>query len=401
MELNETDKYEKYKKLYFKFRPKIFGIGLNKTGTSSLGDYFELLGYKLYCKPTSKNIDIAKKNPEYFDKIIENYHVFEDWPFPLIYKYIYEKYPTSKFILTMREDNEKWFDSLFRHSKRTGPTEQRKKIYGYHDPEPTNINNKKTHIDIYNKHFDNVKKFFQDRDNSRLLILYVDDKDKEQKIHEFINIPFNKYNYIKYPHSNRDWNNKGGGKMPVKLLNYDYYFIHIPKNAGTSFIKSMCGDKQIGHIRIKSIDDIDIVKKTITFTRNPYDRLYSIYSYTKLGKDKSYWKKNEVLFNYVKKNSFKKFVNDLFNQKIKFSDQIHLTPQIDFIKWKDGKIHNILIKLENIDEELSKLLGENINIPKLNTSKDINNWEENYNDDMKKKVYHLYKKDFDLLNYEH
>jgi hypothetical protein len=402
--MDEYEKYETYKKLYLKYLPKIFGIGLNKTGTSSLGDYFELLGYKLYCRPTSKNIEIAKRNPEYFDKIINEHQVFEDWPWalPSLYKYIYNKYPTSKFILTMRENEEKWFDSLYRHSQRTGPTEQRKQIYGYHDPEPKNNDNKQQHIKIYMKHYENVINFFNNSNgNSRLLILYVNDENKEKKIHEFINRPFNKYNFIKYPHSNRDWNNKGGSnKLPVKLIDHDYYFIHVPKNAGTSFIKYLCGNKQIGHIRMKSINDINIVKKTITITRNPYDRLYSIYSYTKLGKEKSYWKKNEALYNYVKNNSFKQFVNDLFNKKIKFTDQIHLSPQSDYIKWKDGKIHNILIKLENINNELSKLLKVDIKIPKINMSKDVNNWEKQYNDDMKEKVYLLYKKDFDLLNYK-
>ena len=401
--MSESEKYEKYKKLYFKFRPKIFGIGLNKTGTSSLGDYFEQLGYKLYCKPTSKNIDVAKKNPEYFDSIIEEYHVFEDWPWPLLYKYIYDKYPTSKFILTMRENSEIWFDSLYRHSKRTGPTEQRKQIYGYHDPDPNDIKNKTKHIEIYNKYYDQVVEFFKSHDEKRLLILYIDDKEKEKKIYDFIGREFNKYNFIKYPHSNRDWKNTpkttGGGKMPAKLLDYDYYFIHIPKNAGTSFIKTLCGDRQIGLIRMKSIDDINIVKKTITLTRNPFDRLYSIYSYTKLGKEKSYWKKNEALFNYVRKNSFEKFVNDLYTGKLVFNDQIHLTPQYKFIQWKDGKIHNILVKIEHLDSSLRKLLGKKIDLPKLNESKDVNDWEKHYTPDMKKKVYSLYKKDFKLLGY--
>jgi hypothetical protein len=190
-----------------------------------------------------------------------------------------------------------------------------------------------------------------------------------------------------------------GGKMPAKLLDYDYYFIHIPKNAGTTFIKTLCGDRQIGHIRMKSIDDINIVKKTITLTRNPFDRLYSIYSYTKLGKEKSYWKRNEQLFNYVQKNSFEKFVNDLYTGKLVFNDQIHLTPQYKFIQWKDGKIHNILIKIEHLDSSLRKMLGKKINLPKLNESKDVNDWEKHYTPDMKKKVYSLYKRDFKLLGY--
>lgn len=188
-------------------------------------------------------------------------------------------------------------------------------------------------------------------------------------------------------------------KIVVKLIDHDYYFIHVPKNAGTAFIKHMCGNEQIGHRRMIKIDDINIVKKTIAITRNPYDRLYSVYSYTKLGKKKSYWGRNELLFDYVNNNSFEQFVNDLFNKKIKFRQQIHLLPQVDFIKWKDGKIHNILIKLENLNEELSKLLKINVKLPKINKSKNVNNWQDHYKNDMKIKVYLLYKKDFDMLKY--
>ena len=188
-------------------------------------------------------------------------------------------------------------------------------------------------------------------------------------------------------------------KIVVKLIDHDYYFIHVPKNAGTAFIKHMCGNEQISHKKMRRIDDINIVKKTIAITRNPYDRLYSVYSYTKLGKEKSYFRVNERLFDYVKNNSFEQFVNDLFNNKINFRHQVHLVPQVDFIKWKDGKIHNILIKLENLNEELSKLLKTNVKVPKINKSKNVNNWQDYYKNDMKIKVYQLYKTDFDMLKY--
>ena len=188
-------------------------------------------------------------------------------------------------------------------------------------------------------------------------------------------------------------------KIVVKLIDHNYYFIHVPKNAGTAFIKHMCGNEQISHKQMRGIDDINIVKKTIAITRNPYDRLYSVYSYTKLGKEKSYFRVNERLFDYVNNNSFEQFVNDLFNNKINFRHQVHLVPQVDFIKWKDGKIHNILIKLENLNEELSKLLKTNVKVPKINKSKNVNNWQDHYKNDMKIKVYQLYKTDFDMLKY--
>lgn len=369
--MSEAEKHEKYKNVYIRFKPKIFGIGLNKTGLSYLGNYFEQLGYKLYCEPTLENVEIAKKNPDYFDSVIKKYDMFYNFPWPLLYKYIYDKYPSSKFILTIRE-TKIWIDSL-QHFMRA-------KLPNYQS---------QNYIKIYNNYHENVMLFFKSRDNDRLLVLHTDDTNKEEKIRNFIG--------REYPQLT--WENArktiGGGKMPIKLLDYDYYFINIPKNASTLFIKTLCGDNKTGYVMMKLIDDINIVKKTITLTRNPFDRLYLIYSYLKLGRE-IYSEKNDILFKYVQQNTFESFVNDLYSGKLKLNNQIYLTPQYKFIEWKDGKIHNILIKIENLSESLTKLLGDKIIIPKINESTD---WEKHYTPDMKKKVYSLYKTDFKLLGY--
>ena len=95
---------------------------------------------------------------------------------------------------------------------------------------------------------------------------------------------------------------------------------------------------------------------------------------------------------------FKEFINDLYLNNIKFEDQVHLPPQTEFIKWKDGKIHTKLIRFTHLNEDLSKYLNNNITIPhtnKTHTKKD--NWESHYTEDMKAKVRKLYKDDFDLF----
>tara|TARA_R100001244_G_scaffold72395_1_gene58474 strand:+ start:305 stop:880 length:576 start_codon:yes stop_codon:yes gene_type:complete len=93
---------------------KIFEIGVSKTGTTSLGKAYEILGFKhkgkdpkLYTKfNNNKNYDILFE-------VIDKYDAFEDVPwhnYDVDYKEFDEKYPNSKFIILERDD-ESWIKS--------------------------------------------------------------------------------------------------------------------------------------------------------------------------------------------------------------------------------------------------------------------------------------------------
>jgi len=102
---------------------KVFEIGLMKTGSSSLGKAYEILGYK----HKGWTPDAVTEFNESYDyevlfKIIDEYDAFEDNPwngndFPYDiskgcdYKILDEKYPNSKFILLERDD-ESWIKSM-------------------------------------------------------------------------------------------------------------------------------------------------------------------------------------------------------------------------------------------------------------------------------------------------
>jgi 3'(2'), 5'-bisphosphate nucleotidase len=80
---------------------KVFGIGLSKTGTTSLARALEILGYKTrdflgvtsYIAGDLSSIDLRE---------IDENDAFTDTPIPSFYKQLDEKYPNSKFILTTR-----------------------------------------------------------------------------------------------------------------------------------------------------------------------------------------------------------------------------------------------------------------------------------------------------------
>jgi hypothetical protein len=102
--------------------PKIFGIGLNKTGTSSLHRALELLGYRsLHWGGPHTYEDVMRAIDEHRPML----HYIEPEPDAIsdvititYYFFLADvQYPGSKFILTLR-DLDEWLDSRRRHVER-------------------------------------------------------------------------------------------------------------------------------------------------------------------------------------------------------------------------------------------------------------------------------------------
>ena len=186
-----------------------------------------------------------------------------------------------------------------------------------------------------------------------------------------------------------------------KLKDYDLFFIHIPKNAGTSFEKQLCGYHS-GHRSIAEFPK-NIWNKTIAIVRNPYTRLISIYNYVKLKK--TYWHSDDgttkydvnPLYEYANANSFGQFIKDICIHN-KFKDDNHIRHQYSWILTPDNKIVSQIIKIENINNDLSKILGKQINLIKINTS-NTQSYDNYFTDELKNLVYDKYKKDFELFGY--
>jgi len=103
--------------------PKVFVIGRNKTGTTSLARALEILGYRIGNQRRAELLmeDWGKRE---FRRIINYCHsadAFQDVPFsyPYTFQALDSAFPGSKFILSIRESAEVWYQSLVRfHSKR-------------------------------------------------------------------------------------------------------------------------------------------------------------------------------------------------------------------------------------------------------------------------------------------
>jgi len=83
-------------------QPKVFGIGYSKTGTTSLTYALRQLGYSaLHFAFHALNHGNEEKLELRYDKLWRS--AYTDTPIPVFFRELDERFPGSKFILTMRE----------------------------------------------------------------------------------------------------------------------------------------------------------------------------------------------------------------------------------------------------------------------------------------------------------
>ena len=210
--------------LLFFSRPKIFCVGANKTGTTTIASVFRSLGLKVGKQGRAEVLlgDWAKRD---FRQIIAQCHwaeAFQDIPFsyPDTYRVMDETFPGSKFILTVRNDADEWFDSLVRfHSKAIGknrlPTadDLREFAYGYqgflwdamrlrYGDDQALLYDREWYTRCYDEHNRAVQEYFKDRPGD-LLVLNVADPDAMPRLLAFLGLP---YNGQTMPHMNSSKN---------------------------------------------------------------------------------------------------------------------------------------------------------------------------------------------------
>lgn len=189
-------------------KTKIFGIGANKTGTTSLKTAMKELGFVVGNQRTAELLFDDWSN-EKFDRIIKYCHTaqfFQDVPFSLpgTYKVLDKNFPNSKFILTVRDSPEQWYKSLTSfHAKLWGkngrvPTKDDLKNATYiYNGRPWHTNrrvfntpeddpyNKEILIDFYTSYISDVINYFKNRSND-FLMLNVSQKGAYKKLGDFV-----------------------------------------------------------------------------------------------------------------------------------------------------------------------------------------------------------------------
>ncbi len=176
---------------------KIFGIGLSKTGTSSLARALEILGYRVKDYPGIERYvpgDVNCIDP----LLLERYDALTDTPIPSFYRELDLAYPGSKFILTVRE-RESWLKSCqkqFTEKLAAKQNEAHNRLFL--DLYGTTVFNAEKFSAGYDRFVAGVMEYFRDRPQD-LLILDIAGGEGWEKLCSFLgkpipDIPFPKAN---------------------------------------------------------------------------------------------------------------------------------------------------------------------------------------------------------------
>jgi len=174
---------------------RIFNIGWHKTGTTSLNEALNILGLDSVHWPSAHWAKrLYNEVIEYkLSRTVESHYSLTDMPVGLLYKELDAAYPGSKFILTIRNEND-WLYSVERHWDIN-----RSPYRAGWDSDPFThklhslmYGRKKFDADIflaaYRRHNDEVLSYFHTRKQD-LLILDLDSDHKWEQLCEFLGLP--------------------------------------------------------------------------------------------------------------------------------------------------------------------------------------------------------------------
>lgn len=161
---------------------KVIGIGLNRTGTKSLRACLINMGYQHQSYDLNSFHQYRRGDVDGLLNTVETFESFEDWPWPLVYREIDQRFPDARFILTTRKNPEKWYQSLCALAVRYGPLDAfEEHIYGYKMPH----GHKTEHLRFYAEHNQAVRKYFKDRPE-KLLEICWEEGDNWSTVAQFL-----------------------------------------------------------------------------------------------------------------------------------------------------------------------------------------------------------------------
>lgn len=219
---------------------KVVGIGLNKTGTKTLGHYLARWGYRHRSYDSNSTHEspsftlYSQGNTAALMDIVRDYDSFEDWPWPLLYRQIDDQFEDVKFVLTTRSSSEVWYRSLCNMAVRIGAMPlYEKSVYGYATPQ----GHKAEFVARYETHNTEVAAHFKERPDD-LLTLCWENGDNAQTLATFLGLTDVDTTPL---HSNRSPSNVYSGDNPLlaRAHRLHYKLLGAPGSFGRRAISAV------------------------------------------------------------------------------------------------------------------------------------------------------------------
>jgi len=171
---------------------RVFCIGFQKTGTSSLERALIILGYKVvntkywHRYMWIKNLHKPKSRENLLRSLFDSkFDAAADNPFPMCFRELDRLYPDAKFVLSVREESN-WIKSAQNHFHKN-PTPMLDYVYCKYKTDP--IVDEELWINTYRQHNKDVLAHFKDQPD-RLLIMKTEEFDFES-LAIFLDRPLN------------------------------------------------------------------------------------------------------------------------------------------------------------------------------------------------------------------
>lgn len=200
--------YRNFERAKFTLRPlptRVFGIGMQRTGTTSLHDAFKMLGLDSahWLSGSWAQRIWREMNRWGRSGTLEQHYALCDNPIPVLYEKLDKAYPGSKFILTVR-DEDAWIRSVEKFWTYEGnPQRWTWDIDGFSHKMHGMIYgvtefNENIFRERYRRHNDEVKRYFSGR--SDLLVLEINEQATMAPLCRFLGMPTI---HERFPHSHR------------------------------------------------------------------------------------------------------------------------------------------------------------------------------------------------------
>jgi hypothetical protein len=142
---------------YGRPRQKVFCVGFQKTGTTSLQYALSLMGYRVAGYFSMADFSSPEEMRDRALEMALRFDAFGDNPWAVLFRDLDAAFPGSKFILTTR-DPDRWYASACKHFGGRD-SRMREWIYGAGSPE----SNRGAYVERMTRHVAEVRAYFADR----------------------------------------------------------------------------------------------------------------------------------------------------------------------------------------------------------------------------------------------